>query len=541
MLINFFKTIREKKIQQEKERLLQTKAAEFESIIKNNRKYKREIVDQWHTIQNTSSDEMEKVKKVKEMLEQSKTINFFTDEQDFCGYSFKFMYYFAALLSQWSYALSGNYRYAFISSRWSFYDGYPYANINGEYFKDRYIELFNYICYNSRTDLRGSTTMLFDFAKFIRKDELQDSSSEWCGMSEKNLHRFEYSDYCDLLKNVETLIVNSNGLTNEQRIYMIDYASYVIAKDMQSHMSITILYDQYYQHFKDAVCFPLHYYDENGKCVDLSMSANETIEVDLCKLPTFSTPDKINDLAGSIAHIKNNGFISEDKNNKVLYLKPLNICVVESGNHHIAAAIANGSCVVEAKVVDLTPIFSHIDVTEERTPYGSYCCWKYDNGHAKSVKEYAVDGRVAALYKIAQMKMQMLKDIEAEEKKSAHKDAMLSRPYFVVKDIIISSISRLKNGTVLDASEIATMEMVSYDFVLKAILEAEKLGLVKRKLLCNCNMNGRMNQVQFDSIEDVPKYGDDFECQIDNCSCVYCKSSTKHNLILAYVRTNMPL
>lgn len=116
---------------------------------------------------------------------------------------------------------------------------------------------------------------------------------------------------------------------------------------------------------------------------------------------------------------------------------------------------------------------------------------------------------------------------------------MLSRPYFQVKSALAFKIGTLKAGTVLDAAEMAVSETIPYDFVLKAIFEAEKKGLVKRKLLCNCNMNGKIVQVQFDSIDDIPKYGDDFECQIDNYSCDYCKSSTKHNLILAYVRTDI--
>lgn len=244
--------------------------------------------------------------------------------------------------------------------------------------------------------------------KLISKKDLEDSASEFYGVEDKipYINKFSVKDYYGVIRCVDSEIFSSimhfwksEKVKDNDCLYLFDYASHLIKRDMQWHLNVVLLFDQYYSGINiSQFCFPSVYYDENNNEIDLRKKA-DVVKIDLCKYTTIAIPDKIEDAIGGIADVKNHGFITENDNNIVTLYKPFDVCVVESGNHHIAAAIADGSCVVYATLVDLTPMLLFIKV---EVHYEKIFC--ISTNHIEHEQEF-LDGRIALLYYFAKAKI----------------------------------------------------------------------------------------------------------------------------------------
>lgn len=418
----------------------------------------------------------------------------------------------------------------------------PWCDVRKKYINDSFIDLLKMICYNTDIDFQGSTGMLNDLFKLISKKSLEDPASDFYGVDEESLsyknlyiNKFSIKDYYDAISCVDSEFFpsimhlwKSGKIKDVDCLYLFDYASYLIKRDMQWHLNVVLLLDQYYSGISiSQFCFPSVYYDENDNKIDLRKKA-DVVKIDLCQYTTIAIPDKIKDTIDGIADVKNHGFITEEKNNIVTLYKPFDVCVVESGNHHIAAAIAEGSCIVYATVVDLTPMlpFINIEVHDEKI----FCT---SINHISDKQEF-LDGRIALLYYFAKAKIDAEIAIKSYNERQTQERILLARPYSEVRDYLVRIIGTLRENEIINISEIFANEVLQHGVAERAVLFSEKLGLLKRGFVRRCCVNGHITKRLFLDVAEIPTFGNSPHC----CDDEVCKRDLNQHFELVYVRTN---
>ena len=434
----------------------------------------------------------------------------------FVPHSYYFLYYFPILLRGMNYAIQNRPTTAMKELLW-LDDCHSFLL---PYFKDRFIEILKLLCYNTPINLNGSTTMLNDFFNFFNKKDIYDKSSPLYGTNNINIPTVTWKDYDFTMRSIQNTIIDNDLVNDEQKKFLLDYASFVIAKDLQSHFAAFFIYDKTPPKIDFESGLPQYIFDEKGK--EISLKLPEMKRIDLCKIPTFVIPENFIDLKDALTDINNNGFNTDDRNSIVYLYEPLNICVVSSGRHHISAGIASGSCIVDAYVIDLTKAFDFWNVEIDRCRV----CLTYNSLVNNKKKSYVIpDGRIALLYQIAKLrndlKVRMMN--QTYETKNFTPE-VTDRPnvqlsYLKNVDIVFVVFQRIKNlpaDSIIDVDEL-TKDVVNafFDYEMsevaisldKAIQKAKEAGLIKAALCYSvCYGRDKSDTYFFYSFEELEKF-----------------------------------
>lgn len=119
-------------------------------------------------------------------------------------------------------------------------------------------------------------------------------------------------------------------------------------------------------------------------------------EFDISKFPTYTGPWDRSRFPNGIQSIFSRGFRHEQSDSKGIFFKELNFAVMLEGRHHTSWGIFTGECVQPLEIISLEPYFSKV------TTDGAY--FHYTDKDGNLVLKKGIDYRLAAMYRLAQMK-----------------------------------------------------------------------------------------------------------------------------------------
>ena len=137
-------------------------------------------------------------------------------------------------------------------------------------------------------------------------------------------------------------------------------------------------------------------YDLSTLFPGINVSSEGVQEFDLSKIPTYTGPWDRNRFPNAIQSIFTHGFRHEMAYNKGILYKELNFAVMLNGRHHTSWGIFAGECIQPMEVISLEPYFPYVKTD------GAYLI--YTDSHRSRVLHKLIDSRLAAMYRLAQMK-----------------------------------------------------------------------------------------------------------------------------------------
>ena len=172
--------------------------------------------------------------------------------------------------------------------------------------------------------------------------------------SQDSVKRKNFSHAVNSVMNYFTYYPN---LTKQEKLQILSFAMTAIKADKQSELIASTLYSD--DQKQNSVPFPVNYYDEKGMEYD-TYRDKESVSVSFSDCCFFPAPHSTKRLFTAVRNIINNSF-GKNINHIGYYIPELKLCYVISGNHSIAAGIYTRKGEIDALVVNITPLFDHVD------------------------------------------------------------------------------------------------------------------------------------------------------------------------------------
>lgn len=177
------------------------------------------------------------------------------------------------------------------------------------------------------------------------------------------------------------------------KVDLIDFAMKSIKRDLQYDLLSDLLY-KYPNEAVDIKRFiPTLVYDESNNLIECC-DDEPNKAIDLSTDCVIVVPWKPESLITSIKTILKEGFQYDCNNHVGYYFECLDMCYMESGNHHISVAIQNRTGELKVKRFYTQKYFEHL-----RTD-GTY----WYNTHTNMKIDEVYDFRIAILYELAKLK-----------------------------------------------------------------------------------------------------------------------------------------
>lgn len=193
--------------------------------------------------------------------------------------------------------------------------------------------------------------------------------------------------------------INSKEYSKEEKINLLKYIADVVKRDMQSGYIVDLFYHSNPNLYVHPF-FPFGYHDEEGNYNELIPDEPKFKRISLKDNVVFTFPWDSKRMKNSLLNILKNKFTYFHYNHWAYYYEGLDVCEVYNGNHSIASGIYKSEGYIEAKVVDIKPLFYHIKTDGVN----------FFNIHTGNAVEDILDFRVAILFQVSKM----IYDLEVE-------------------------------------------------------------------------------------------------------------------------------
>ena len=215
---------------------------------------------------------------------------------------------------------------------------------------------------------------------------------------EKHLEFDKKHEYNNIMEQADTFLADGSTyndeteiITTEQKIQLLDVLMDIIRADMQSEYIASFLYTK---EGKKIVPFFLKYIDEQGNVCNTISNSNEMVVVSLTDTCVIASPWSIKRFVNIYLTIKEKGFKNFAENHRAIYVDDINVCFVQRGYHSITSGLLHKKGTIQAQRICLKDIYSHVDTN------GAY--WL--NTHTGEQLCTVADFRTAALYSLAKIK-----------------------------------------------------------------------------------------------------------------------------------------
>lgn len=202
----------------------------------------------------------------------------------------------------------------------------------------------------------------------------------------------EFSFAMDFVR--DTLVYEK---TKEDKIIILNFILGLIKEDLKNDLLTTILYNK--EHFDKVITnpFPFYYKDQEGRDLEITLNEEQRKAVDLAKDCVLVLAWERERLRNSIKNIFHNPFEYIRSNHLAYYFTYVDICYAYNGTHSISSGMGHKKGVIEAKVVDITPMFDHV--------YTDGVNW-YDL-HSGMKLRALWDFRIGVIYEICKIKYKL--------------------------------------------------------------------------------------------------------------------------------------
>ncbi|KJR47369.1 Fip [Desulfosporosinus sp. I2] len=185
--------------------------------------------------------------------------------------------------------------------------------------------------------------------------------------------------------------------SKEDQNVILAYMLSLIREDLKSDLLTTILYNKESFDKEISYPFPLSYENELGNQIWLDSEETQIKRVDLandCVLVLSWNRDR---MRNSIKNIARNPFEFSRTNHLAYYFTYIDICYAYNGTHSISSGIGHKKGVIEAKTVDITPMFDHV--------YTDGVNW-YSQHNGMKLKALW-DFRIGVIYEVSKIKYKL--------------------------------------------------------------------------------------------------------------------------------------
>lgn len=223
---------------------------------------------------------------------------------------------------------------------------------------------------------------------FIRKKSILDDK-------EKRVREEAHQQWKNAIQIAESYL-NSQEYTRQDRIILLKYIMDVVKRDMQAEYIVDLFYRTIANRINQPF-FPCRFYDENGNECSLLSDELHARRISLKDDCVLSFPWSSSRMKDNVLHILKNEFKYFANNHWSYYYDGIDVCAVYNGFHSLASGIYKKEGYIEAKVIDIKPLYKHV-----RTD-GVY----FYNAHTGEVIEPVQDFRIAILFEISKMKYKL--------------------------------------------------------------------------------------------------------------------------------------
>lgn len=179
----------------------------------------------------------------------------------------------------------------------------------------------------------------------------------------------------------------------EDKLKILSFIEELIKEDLQSDMLTKIIYNPN-QYLNRTSWFPLSY-------LPYDVTQAPIIKIDLSTTCVIAYPWNRGRYKKMIKTLSKEDFKFYKINHFAEYYVPLDICFVTNGHHSIAAGCGYKKGWIEAKEIDITPLFEKIHTDGQN--------W-YESATGKLIFDVP-DFRIAILFEIARMKYKLQKNL----------------------------------------------------------------------------------------------------------------------------------
>lgn len=185
--------------------------------------------------------------------------------------------------------------------------------------------------------------------------------------------------------------------SKQNQIIILEYMLGIIKEDLKNDLLTTILYNKENFDKKISHPFPIYYEDEAGSKIWAKPDEEKMKKVDLandCVLVLAWHRDRMRNIIKIIAK---NSFEYIKGNHLAYYYTGVDLCFAYNGTHSISAGIGHKKGFIEAKTIDIIPMFDHV--------YTDGDCW-YNQHNGNRLGEL-YDFRVGIIYEISKIKYRL--------------------------------------------------------------------------------------------------------------------------------------
>lgn len=220
--------------------------------------------------------------------------------------------------------------------------------------------------------------------RWFRRKETDKPSGRTVPEQEENNQR--RAAFNDVIRTVDSLLLGISSITERAAIY--DFVIWTLGQQIAAHGNMLFVSGKDTPENRE--------YDLSTLFPGINVSSEGVQEFDLAKIPTYTGPWELNRFPNAIQSIFTHGFRHEMAHNNGIFYKELNFAVMLNGRHHTSWGVFTGECVQPMEVISLEPYFPYV------TTDGAYLDYTDEDGHR--VRHKLIDYRLAAMYRLAQMK-----------------------------------------------------------------------------------------------------------------------------------------
>lgn len=190
--------------------------------------------------------------------------------------------------------------------------------------------------------------------------------------------------------------ITLEGKEASEKKALLEYYMMAIRQDIQSDYLTAVIYRNEYYDRNILHPLPACYQDEAGNKVNPLSKTVRAIDLASNNSTVISFPWNQDSLINAVLNVFLKGFDYDTHDHKAIYYAGLDVVLVTSGKHSIAAAVVKKEGQILAEEYDVTQLFPHVMVDEKRM--------QWIDCHSGKVLCEVRDFRMALLYELAKKK-----------------------------------------------------------------------------------------------------------------------------------------